>query len=467
MKFFSFKKFLNVCEDVFVQINEAEDVSSTNTVMRHSTHIEDFVFLNNGVKLALSTLDSVRQEMSIGKLTSKKVISTKTDGSPAIICLWLNNTFYIGIKGALGSKNTNVINMDKMNSTNDDIERNYKGKDDLIKKLKIALQYLREVIPNKDGNCYQCDFLFADDGSLETTEIDGVPCYSWHPNTIVYSVEQNSDLGKQIGKAKIGVVFHTKYKVEQIDGTDDYTIQVDTFDINLNEFNKSSNVWFTDPFSNKDLGQVIFTEEEAKLYDTLKARCIKNNRALGNVGWTRLDTEYFKSGVMATFINSIIKGNSKQKLNLKPNDMKDMFIEFLVKRTNSANAKLNKEIASAKKEDTKIKKRETISKQSRQMNFTIEQIEEDSKLFYLFFDIYKSLYTMKMLFVTAFDRCGSKLKKHLKYENGSLVSTGDEGYVINITSARGCKLVDRFEFSKANFSADVVKGWMSEKRKQD
>jgi hypothetical protein len=54
---------------------------------------------------------------------------------------------------------------------------------------------------------------------------------------------------------------------------------------------------------------------------------------------------------------------------------------------------------------------------------------------------------------------GSKIKTFLRTAFGFTV-TNEEGYVaIDKLSTGAVKLVDRIEFSRANFSPDVIKGW--------
>ena len=50
-----------------------------------------------------------------------------------------------------------------------------------------------------------------DDGMLDVVEIDGEAHYRFKPNTIVYAVPVNSELGEEIGRSKFGIVFHTTY----------------------------------------------------------------------------------------------------------------------------------------------------------------------------------------------------------------------------------------------------------------
>ena len=57
------------------------------------------------------------------------------------------------------------------------------------------------------------------------------------------------------------------------------------------------------------------------------------------------------------------------------------------------------------------------------------------------------------------------VKTFLKTSDGWKV-TGQEGFVaIDRTGTKAVKLVDRLEFSYANFSNDVIKGWQSDLRK--
>ena len=52
----------------------------------------------------------------------------------------------------------------------------------------------------------------------------------------------------------------------------------------------------------------------------------------------------------------------------------------------------------------------------------------------------------------------SAMKTFLKTSNGFRV-TGEEGYVAIDKVGTAVKIVDRLEFSKANFSPEVIKGW--------
>ena len=51
--------------------------------------------------------------------------------------------------------------------------------------------------------------MYTDD--MEPQTIDGVKYITFQPNTIVYAVPVNSDLGKTMLRSKVGIVWHTTY----------------------------------------------------------------------------------------------------------------------------------------------------------------------------------------------------------------------------------------------------------------
>ena len=69
--------------------------------------------------------------------------------SPAIIAGWLDGKFFVGSKSLFNKE-------PKINYTPEDVDRNHSG--GLAEKLKLALYYLQDVIPQ--GKIYQGDFLF-------------------------------------------------------------------------------------------------------------------------------------------------------------------------------------------------------------------------------------------------------------------------------------------------------------------
>ena len=172
-------------------------------VNQHSTHIEDLIITKGklGVNKALGGLLFLKKQF--GKVSTHEypAVTVKIDGSPAIICGWLNDYFFVASKSIFNKK-------PKINFTDEDIDNNHTG--GLAEKLHLALKYLKPVIPK--GKIYQGDFLF-DKNSRKLQNIDGIKSFVFQPNTIEYSVDADSELGKKIGAAKFGIIFHTEYAV--------------------------------------------------------------------------------------------------------------------------------------------------------------------------------------------------------------------------------------------------------------
>ena len=92
----------------------------------------------------------------------------------------------------------------KLYKTPQEVDDDVKGA--LNEKFKIALSEFSKL---GIKNVIQGDLMFTDDKELQT--IDGIKYLTFQPNTIVYAVPVDSDLGKIMNKAKVGVVWHTTY----------------------------------------------------------------------------------------------------------------------------------------------------------------------------------------------------------------------------------------------------------------
>lgn len=74
------------------------------------------------------------------------------------------------------------------------------------------------------------------------------------------------------------------------------------------------------------------------------------------------------------------------------------------------------------------------------------------------FDLVNLIVEAKEMIITKMNQAGH-INTFLRTANGFKV-TGVEGFVaIDHLSGGAVKIVDRMEFSKANFSADIIKGW--------
>ena len=127
-------------------------------------------------------------------------MTVKWDGAPAIICGINpeNGKFFVGTKSVFNKT-------PKINYNISDIRKNH-GTGGAGAKLIYCFNYLKRL-PIK--GILQGDLLFTDDKTI--VKIDGEPHISFTPNTITYAVPVDSGIGRQIARAKMGIVFHTSY----------------------------------------------------------------------------------------------------------------------------------------------------------------------------------------------------------------------------------------------------------------
>ena len=85
-------------------------------------------------------------------------------------------------------------------------------------------------------------------------------------------------------------------------------------------------------------------------------------------------------------------------------------------------------------------------------------LEQNFDTFKQVFELFDYLTQVKLIILKKLNDL-SQYDNFIITTNGDMVSTGEEGFVISQTSAKGAKLVDRYTFSRNNFSKDIVKGW--------
>lgn len=387
----------------------------------HSTHIEDLCITDKkqGISKALGGILHIKKQFGVSKSNKLPSVTIKIDGAPAIIAGWINNNFFVSSKSLFNKE-------PKINFSNEDIDKNHTG--GLAEKLKLALKYLKSVIPK--GKIYQGDFLF-DSSSRESKNINGIESWVWQPNTIQYSVDKNTPLGKRIGAAKFGIIFHTEY---MSNGIDISSIHLKGFGVKEEDLNKSKDVWFIDAYHH-DMGSITaFSNNELKEFNTCEKLILSLQ---SSVDWNY--DEETKKQIM-TFINTYIRDN---KIQPTPEIKAKEFKEYILRKSEDLiNSK-----KSEKGKESETKKWKTV----------IEYSNKEKSLIALF-KIHDALTSMKMLIIKKLDSI-KEIKTFLVKTNGDIIVTGNEGFVLTKTSASGAKFVDRYSFSLANFSSEFKKGW--------
>ena len=394
----------------------------------HLEHVEDDI-INRGSKggqNAINFLSSIR-DMLAGSSSSKVNMSVKWDGAPAIICGTNpeNDQFFVGTKA--------VFNVTpKINYTTSDIRRNHSG--ELANKLSIALRELKKL--NISG-ILQGDFLFSK-SDLKTAKIDGENMLTFTPNTITYAVPVNSDIGKRIKRARMGIVFHTSYSGKTMK---DLKAGFGT----VSGRSGISSVFLADAAYRDVSGSAKLTSSELS---TFNARIRMAEGSLSKAA-SMLD-EMAKSSSDAlsvgfrlkTFFNHYIRNTQGNMAKVKT--LVDMFGEYYENV-------LQAEIDSKKTESGKKRYRDILKK-----NMTY--INRNKQSLYFAIASHVTLQNAKNYLVSKLSEIQS-IGHFLRTSTGYKV-TAPEGFVAVDRVAGAVKLVDRLEFSRANFTAekDWVKG---------
>lgn len=393
----------------------------------HMEHVEDLVFNEgvNGTRKAINFLRDLR-DMLAGHSKDKIVSTVKWDGAPAIFAGIdpRDGKFFVAKKGVFNKE-------PKVYKTNADIDADTSG--DLAAKFKVALAELSKL--GITSGVYQGDLMFTNDKKVET--IDGQKYITFHPNTIVYAVPYDSPLGKRIRTCKIGVVWHTTYEGDSFE-----TMKASFGKPIVSKFKVPPYVWMDDATYKDYSGTATFTAEETAAVTQIlsKIGVLFNATSARTLNAISEDEDLLMA--VKTFNNSKIRKG--QTITNTRQHVKELF-DYI-------HDKYQKDIESKKTEAAKSKAEE---RKSKVMRFFAHH---DQNQIVSIFDIVVLLTEAKQLIINKMNQVGN-MSTFLRTANGFKL-TGVEGFVaIDRLTGGAVKIVDRMEFSKANFSADVIKGW--------
>ena len=390
----------------------------------HLEHIEDQV-LNRGVagaREAINFLQSLRN-MLAGHADTKMNITTKWDGAPAVFAGTNpeNGKFFVGTKGIF-AKNA------KLNYTDDDIDRNHPA-EGLNVKLKMALRYLPKL---GIKGILQGDMMFTK-GDLKKETIDGENYITFQPNTIVYAVPTSSKLAQMMMAAQVGIVFHTSYTGQKMED------MKASFNIDIGRLATTKDVWFRDASFTDASGSATFTEEETKQITTILSLAGRTFQTIPALTLNRISS----SDTILEYIKTF--NNTKVREGKKITDTRAHTLELV----RFVEAKLNKEIAKVKREDTKRKK---AAEKTEIMRF----FRSSAMSLKTIFDLQNLLVDAKLMIIRKLETIKS-IGTFIRTDDGFRI-TAPEGFVaVSKTTGGALKLVDRLEFSQANFTA--AKNW--------
>ena len=394
----------------------------------HMEHLEDEIINNgvNGANTAIEFLNSLKDMLAGGK--SKTNITVKWDGAPAIFAGINpeNGKFFVAIKSLFNKT-------PKINYTNADISANH-GSGGPSDKIKLALKYLPEL--GITDAVYQGDIMFSK-GDLKKQNIDGQSMLTFGPNTITYAVPEDSDLASEMRKAQLGVVWHTKYTGNTIDSLSA------SFGVSASDFKKTKNVWFDDAYLNTANAATFTSSETKKLegkINQIKGAVSKAGKFLNLLAKETADnSKHGLAPFMKIFFNTKIRAGAKIA------DTKKLVKEFETYYMD----RMTKEIDS-KKSDKGKKVYQDIQKESKK---TLKKFKDE---LYFTMATYLGILDAKEMVIRKLETIKG-IGTFLKTPDGFKV-TAPEGFVaIDAKDGSAVKLVDRLEFSHANFT--IAKDW--------
>jgi hypothetical protein len=368
--------------------------------LTHLPHAEDHMIEDgeSGFNHSVHVLDSVHDSL-LGKKTSIK-INTKFDGSPSLVFGYhpQNGKFFVASKSAF-NKNP------KLNYSNEDISRNHSKAEGLQSKLRDALEHLPKVTPKK--GVFQGDFMYS------KNEVNSDKrAFHFKPNTLTYSTPKDSEEGKKIANAKMGLVVHTHYKGKNLED------MIAHFDPKHEDFKQHPDVHLITPETNTSSSNYT-TEAQHGYLKSMQQAVNLHNKIPSHAH------EAFSRAKDHTIlhINSAVREGKKPTTNGLINHLKSSY---------------GKEIEGLKTEKGKEGRRQILKAH-------LNNINSHKQHFDNLFAVHGHIQNAKNKLVDALSS-GGKFGHSI---DGKMAKP--EGFVVSY-KGRPTKLVDRNEFSRANFA---------------
>jgi len=389
----------------------------------HMTHIEDKVLYGGvkGTREAILALRSMRD--TLGGVHDGAV-SVKWDGAPAIFCGTdpRDGKFFVAKKGIFNKS-------PKVYKTPADVDADTSG--DLADKLKLALKHLPEL---GIKGVIQGDFLFGP-GDVKTQKIKGASYVTFHPNTIVYAIPAGSESAKAVKSAKLGIVWHTTYKGPTFES------MKASYGVDVSKLKQSKNVWVQDAML-RDMTQFTMSKKDTEEVNEYlsKAGFIFNKIAGSTL--RQLEQNRDLATMIETHSNRYVRAG---QLPPDPKKRVDALIRFIQE-------KFKKEM------DKRTTEKGKMAQQKKLDEVLTFFSQKNKQSLIQMFELQRVIILAKLKLINILNKLNGT-KTFLKTKRGYRV-TGQEGYVaIDKLGGDAVKIVDRMEFSFANFSPNILKGW--------
>ena len=394
----------------------------------HLEHIEDLVFNEgvSGTRNAILFLRSIRNMLS-GTTTRSVNITTKWDGAPAVFAGIdpEDGQFFVAKKGLFNKNPQMFKSLADIKNSGMSAELQSKFSDSYTEFKKLGI---------KKG-VYQGDLMFTKE-DLSKEKIDGVSYITFQPNTIVYAVPATSSLAKKIRKAKIGIVWHTTYTGDTIQKmTSSFGKKI------INKMRSIPSVWMDDATYKDVSGTATFTAEETARLTSILSQAGKIFQRLPAAALNDIaGKEEFLIRLKAFNNTKVRQGKTITNERKHVSELISYFKDYYNKQAGTRKTDKGKQAQLDKMKDL------------------MTYFDNHSKNLVKIYQIVTLLTSAKGMIVDKLNKAGS-IPTFLRTKNG-FKTTSQEGYVaIDRMEGGAVKLVDRMEFSRANFSPEVIKGW--------
>ena len=381
----------------------------------HLEHLEDEI-LNFGIAGGRSSINFLQalRDMFAGRSGSSLNVTVKWDGAPAVIAGPHPETgkFFVATKSLFRKRKADTAAY----YTNADINRDKSGQ--LASKLQVALAEFSKLGMTE---ILQGDLMFTDD--VSSTDIDGESYYTFTPNTIMYAVAKDSQLGNQIKAARIGVVWHTTYKGDSVENLKA------SFGARIP--GKSTKVWQDDAKYKDISGKGNFTAKDTAQVTQLLSNAGKQFGRIDSGSFSKFlrwqDT--VPPGVsFKTYLNTYTRAGKRLPASGKViQGYFNHFNDWWLKNKDKKNLKIH--LAEIRKATNALKN---------------------------VVDFMSYLIQAKMMIVKKLNDVKGLARTFVKTPNGLKV-VNPEGYVAIDKTGGAVKIVDKLEFSFNNFT--VAKNW--------
>ena len=391
----------------------------------HLEHLEDEI-INQGIdggRGAINFLQGLRDMMK-GNSKSGVNMTVKWDGAPAIFCGKHPETgqFFVA-KKSLFNKTPLYYTSEQEIKDSNDLSANLK------EKFLTSFQCLSKLSWN---TIMQGDLMYTSDKKMTT--IDGESFITFQPNTIFYAVQTDSELGKQIARSKMGIVFHTTYTGSSIEDLSA------SFGADISKLGSNSDVWVDDATYKDVSGKGSMTASETvkltqelskvgKAFHGIKKNDLNKFQALQ-------DSIAAKKGLTyKTYCNQLVRA---QKFN-------PSYEEYLSRFEKHWSDKIVGKIKTEKNKKIKQDIGDSLYKEIRALKKLITNLTA----------FMGHLVVAKQMIIVALNRVKS-IGTFKRTANG-FEAVNPEGYVAIDKKGSAVKLVDRMEFAFNNFTA--LKAW--------